>query len=415
MNATDPPGRFAAMRAWYTAPRLTWWVLLLGGLLLFLRKPHALHTPQLYAEDGSIFLAFNDLLGLRAFLEPYMGYLHALPRLIAWAAAHLLDPVWWPAFYNGVSFLIWIAVIARTFSPRLPLPGKPWLALTFIIGPQTGEVLFNITNLQWITALLLVQQAVILPAGTWRHRVGDCLIVVLVGFTGPFVIALGPLLAWRWWRGRTRQDAVVLLLAAICAGVQAWFLWRTGPKFEFPAFAPGRFLEILGQRLLVWPLLGDTLALRLSAAWVGGLGLATVAALLAWTLRPHPRRHLRATVVAAFLLMLAAMVYRSRPDTWNPGHLIFGERYFYGPRVLLLWLLVWEFDAAPRAVAWAARLAFAACALVHVKGYVLPAPPDYHWQQQCDPIRRGIPANIPTLPEGWTLEYRGRPAPAPRK
>ena len=37
------------------------------------------------------------------------------------------------------------------------------------------------------------------------------------------------------------------------------------------------------------------------------------------------------------------------------------------------------------------------------------APPDYRWVEHCDPIRRGVPANIPTLPEGWTLEYRGRP------
>ena len=95
-------------------------VLAVFAILLFLRKPYALLVPQLYAEDGTIFLAQNDLVGLRAFLEPYMGYLHTLPRLIAWTASRLLDPAWWPAFYNVTAFALWLAVIARTFSPRLP-------------------------------------------------------------------------------------------------------------------------------------------------------------------------------------------------------------------------------------------------------------------------------------------------------
>ena len=402
-------GRLAGLRAWVREPRLTWWFLLPVAVLLFLRKPHALHTPQLYAEDGSIFLAFGDLLGLRAFLEPYMGYLHTLPRLIAWVASHTLDPAWWPAFYNWVSFLIWLAVIARTFSPRLALPGKPWLALAFFIGPQTGEVLFNITNLQWVTALLLVEQAIIAPPTTWRQRVGDLAIVALVGLTGPFIIALGPLFAWRWWRARNADNFALLVLATACAGVQAWLVWRTGPKFGYPAFAPAQFFEILGQRLLVWPVLGDRIAIKLPPVWIGVLGLVPVVALLGWALRPHPRRHLRVPVVGAFLLMMAAMAYRSRPDTWNFDNLLFGDRYYYIPRVLLLWLLAWEFDATPRIVAWMARLLFIACALVHVKGYMLPSPPNYHWREHCEPIRRGVPANIPTLPEGWTLEYRGRP------
>jgi len=45
----------AAMRAWCDEPRLTWWFVVLVAALFALRKPWALHTPQLHAEDGSIF------------------------------------------------------------------------------------------------------------------------------------------------------------------------------------------------------------------------------------------------------------------------------------------------------------------------------------------------------------------------
>ena len=73
------------------------------------------------------------------------------------------------------------------------------------------------------------------------------------------------------------------------------------------------------------------------------------------------------------------------------------------------WLLVWEFGARPRAVAWVARGLCVLAVANHVPHFVLPAPPDYQWAAHCDPIRRGVPANIYTLPEGWWIEYPGRP------
>ncbi len=411
-----------SLRLRFSATILTPALLAAFAIALFLRKPYALLVPQPYAEDGTIFLAQNDLVGLRALLEPYMGYLHTLPRLIAWIASRLLDPAWWPAFYNVTAFAIWLAVIARTYSPRLPLPPalRPWLALAFFLGPQTGEVLFSITNLQWVVAFLLIQQAFIAAPTTTAQRLADLALVALLGLTGPFILALGPLLAWRWWRdvpsSRLKLSSFnfqLLAVASLCAAIQAYFILRTGPHFTFPPFDASKFFSVVGQHLLVWPVLGDHLARQLSPVLLTLLGVVPVLALLAWTLRPHPRRLLRAQLVAAFLLMMAAGVYRARPDTWNLDNLVFGDRYFYLPRVLLAWLLILELDATQRPVRWLARALLLAGALVHLKGYSVPAEPNYKWTEHVDPIRRGVPANIPTLPEGWTLEYRGRP-PSPR-
>jgi len=410
----------ASVSLWFKNPRLTPAVLAVFAILLFLRKPYALLVPQLYAEDGTIFLAQNDLVGLRAFLEPYMGYLHTLPRLIAWTASRLLDPAWWPAFYNVTAFVLWLAVIARTFSPRLPLPPalRPWLAFAFFLGPQTGEVLFSITNLQWVVAFLLIEQAFLAAPTTTAQRITDLALVALVGLTGPFIIALGPLLAWRWWRDtssprfkRSSCNLQLLALASACAAIQAYFIVRPGPRFVFPPFDAAHFCAVVGQHLLVWPVFGDHLARHFPPLLLGFLGLVPVVALLAWSLRPHARRPLRAQLVVAFLLMMAAGVYRARPDTWNLDNLVFGDRYFYLPRVLLAWLLILEIDAAQRTVRWLARATALAIAVVHVKGYSVPAEPNYQWSRHVDPIRRGVPANIPTLPEGWTMEYRGRPSP----
>lgn len=407
------PGR--ALRAWWRQPRPTWWLAAGLGLGLFLHKPSALLTPQLWAEDGSIFLVQQDLLGLHAFLVPYMGYLHALPRLIAWAAAHLLDPAHWPAFYNGAAFAIWLGVVMRMFSRRLDLPGKPGLALALLLGALTPEVLFNITNLQWLTAFVLIQQLFLARPATRTQRAGDWLLLGLVGLTGPFAIIVLPLFAWRWWRHRHADNLATLLLVAACAGVQAGFLLVSRPHFAYQAepWHAGPAVVLLARRLLVWPLLGDRLSQRLPAPLVAAVGGAVLVALFAWSMRPHPRRSLRAVTLAALALVVLACAYGIRFDTWPAGSFTNADRYFFIPRVLLFWLVIWELDASPRPVAWSARILALALAVAGLRSYVLPAPPDFHWAAHCAPLRRGEAADIPTLPAGWMFRYPGRPAPHP--
>jgi len=389
----------------------SWWFVALGVALLVARKPWALHTPQLHAEDGSVFLQQDDQLGTAALLVPYQGYLHTLPRLVAWLASHTADPAWWPAIYNGASFLITAALLARFASPRLDVPGKPWLVLAFALVAHTGEVFFNATNLQWLTAFFLLLQVLMAPPATWAQRAVDLMILVLIGLTGPFAIVFLPLFAWRAWRDRTPDGLAMLVVVAACAGVQTWFLAHAGLQLEAqsPPFVAGMFFAILGSRLWLWPVLGAKLTGGLPVVALGILGVAALAALTWWALRPHPRRLLRAQIVVATVLITMACVFRLRPDTWETPNLVNGDRYFYIPRVLVAWLLIWEFDAAPRAVAFAARALCIVGVLANLSGYRLPAPPDYRWAEHCDPIRRGVPANINTLPEGWYIEYPGRP------
>jgi hypothetical protein len=405
------PARGPAKPAWWTSPRVLAGFVVFGAVLLALRKPWALHTPQFWAEDGEIFMNQDDAMGWRALLHPYNGYLHLLPRLIAWVASRSADVAWWPAIYNGLAFVITVGLFARIASPRIELPGKPWLILAFAAVAGSGEALINVTNLQWITAFfLLVQLFAARPVTPWQ-RLGDYTILVLTGLNGPFAILLLPLFAWRAWRERNFDRFAEVGVVALCAIVQASFLPAGGLSLEAAA-RPADVMNgavVLANRLVIWPALGPAAA-RTLPGWASiALGVAVIVPLFVWALRPHPRRAIRAPVIAALLLVLAASVYRARPDTWMPADLVNADRYFYIPRVLVAWLLIWELDAAPRAIAWLARGLCILGLVTHAPHFVLPAPPDYRWTENCDPIRRGEPADILTLPEGYWIEYRGRP------
>ncbi|MFM8335142.1 MAG: hypothetical protein ACKODK_06245, partial [Opitutaceae bacterium] len=277
---------------------------LLGGVtaaatLFALRKPWALHTPQLWAEDGSIFLVQAEQLGVRAWFEPYNGYLHLLPRLGAWLANVTADVALWPAIYNGCSFAVTIALFARIASARVRLPAKPALMLAFPLVAGTGEVLINLTNLQWITAFFLVIHLFLEPPKSTSARVYDLLILGVVGLNGPFAAVLAPLFAWRAWREKDRDNWVAFGVVAACAVVQGSLALKAGAAL-YGAGEPLRplmFLSVLGSRLVTWTFFGPE-AVRALPIWAHAVGGSVfLAMLLTLAIRPGPQRMQNAYLV----------------------------------------------------------------------------------------------------------------------
>ena len=76
------------------APRVGWAIRVAAlycgvFLLLFARRPDALLNAQFWAEDGVIFFHSALLDGVHSLLVPYSGYVHVIPRLVAFAALAL--------------------------------------------------------------------------------------------------------------------------------------------------------------------------------------------------------------------------------------------------------------------------------------------------------------------------------------
>lgn len=390
--------------------RWAWGAVLVAAILVFAAKPWALIQPQLWAEDGTIHLLENEAFSLNTLLHPYRGYLHTLPRLIAWTASRTSDVAHWPAFYNTAAFLVAIGLLVRMASSRLDLPEKPWLILAFVLTANTAEVFLNLTNLHWLTSFFLLAQVLIAPARSRWQFFADLALLVLIGLTGPFVLVYLPLFIWRWWRERDRYSEVVLLAAAVCAAIQLYFV-LTEPLVVAAPLESLHFEKLwtaLGKRLIAWPLLGPKIAMMLPDFALAVLGLGVVGLLGFAALRSHPERTRRIQVLAAFGLITFACVYRVRPDTWADPALENGDSYFFIPRVLLAWLVIWNFNAQPRIVGWMIRLLCFGGLVVNFAGYIKPTPPNFHWVLHCETIRSGQPADIPTLPEGWILRYTGR-------
>ena len=76
------------------------------ALIVFLRSPANLLNPQFYAEDGYIFFQSAWERGfLPSLLEPYSGYLHVVPRVVA-GLALLVPLLKAPLVFNLAAFAI---------------------------------------------------------------------------------------------------------------------------------------------------------------------------------------------------------------------------------------------------------------------------------------------------------------------
>src|SRR5215813_4397031 len=104
------PAGAAAVRLCRLATQVVGWLAVAAAAigLLASRRPDAVTSPQLWAEEGSVYFknAYEEPWLMTVF-TPAGGYLVIFPRLIAWAGTLLpLSRV--PAFFAAVAALVQI-------------------------------------------------------------------------------------------------------------------------------------------------------------------------------------------------------------------------------------------------------------------------------------------------------------------
>lgn len=408
-----------------TTPRLPMtekpalWVAL-AGVMLFLRVPDWFVRPRLWAEDGNQFFLAAHRDGASALLLPFAGYLHLVPRLIAWLGERV-DPCLIPAVYVYSSFAFTLFVVARVFSSRLDLPGKPLIALAIVAVPHTNEVYLNLADLQWIAALSLVLTLLLRDPGDALDWVGDLVVLFLAGLTGPFSVLLLPFFVFRALCRSTRASWVILLLALSTALVQGWLIY-SNPLVMPPDFPRGPFelrnlAAVLSSRVLLALFGAQCWAYRVSRAFVlvaGAVGFAAIARLA--FLKDGFRKE-RVCMLLIGLAIVVSSVARIRDDLWDYRDMINGDRYFYIPRILAIWLvssclLRVGKRSYPLALSAAAAGLFAVSMVPYVEA------PDFtrhhvergyfEWHIYCDRLRAGQEVEIQVSP-GWKFIVPSRP------
>ncbi|MDB6169400.1 MAG: hypothetical protein JWM88_2264 [Verrucomicrobia bacterium] len=398
MTAVPPASRpfFPWRRAILTAAAVV--------AVLFLRRPEVFRHPQFWAEDGAIFFVQADVLGARAIAQSYGGYHLFLPRLVA-AAASALDPRWIPAVYFWSSIAMVAGVTFVLFSPRLELRHPVLCALALVLVPHSGEAFQSLTNAQWVLAMGLILLLVARDPERPVDGIVDVAIALFVGLTGVFSILFAPLFLLR---AALRRSRASWLLAAVVAGAASlqFFTYRHAGLPESTSRDPaGGLVRVVALRTWGSLLLPPPKAEAAATGWLAaGAFLATVG-LAGVGMRDPASRTTRLMLWGAIAMTLGVIVYKFRRDSGVLFGLGNGDRYFFGAKVLLLWLLVLGWDGPLR---WFVRIACGVVICASLSAFRFVPYEDYHWPEWAARIRAGEHVTVPINPPGSGFEYPGR-------
>lgn len=391
---------------WLRRPPL-WLTLLACGAILVARRIADVRNPQFWAEDGVIFFYQAWTMGWSALFEPYAGYLSTLQRLVAGVATYF-DPREAPTLYMASAGLVTLYTAARTQSSRFPLPPHVGYALAVVLVPDAYEVLLFLVNIQWVTGPALLLLLISTDARRWWQHLHDGLAAAVFGLTGPFSILFAPLFLWRAWHRRTWASSLLCGLILLSAAVQAWTLWRNPVAMNESAIVYQAAPAVPGARLAASLLIGHWLKGNMTIALGCALSVLTVAGLYGLARREGNDRVERIWLVVALALVMVASIHRCRFVLVNLLQQSFGARYFFGPQMIILWLLVATLADSRR---WLARggtallLWMLAANLPRLRE---PALHDFQWREQAAPLTRGEAATIPVNPPGWSIPLPAR-------
>ncbi len=180
-------------------------------LILLFRQPHNILHPQLWAEDGAVFLNQGLRLPLiSAIFTPYNGYILFLHRLIA-SFFSIYNVRYAPFAFNLIAlmlmtFSIWI-FMTDIFKHVLPLKHRIVVVLILCLLPWHSETFGCLTNVQWwlFFALALISLGNIECLNKF-WKIALPVFVFAVVFSAPTSVLLIPVLAVRIYQNRSSRN-----------------------------------------------------------------------------------------------------------------------------------------------------------------------------------------------------------------
>ncbi|CAI3924348.1 hypothetical protein [Commensalibacter papalotli (ex Botero et al. 2024)] len=156
------------------------------------RRPDILLHPQLWAEDGKIWLsgAYNQ--GIYSFLLPQNGYYQTISRL-TFSIGLLFGLSKAALVANIIAISIRCCLVMFILSSRISfihISYRIAAVIYFLFMPNLSEGYVNITNVQWYLSIYLFMIIFADDAESFSWKLHDYIVLIIAALSGPFVIFL---------------------------------------------------------------------------------------------------------------------------------------------------------------------------------------------------------------------------------
>jgi hypothetical protein len=376
---------------------------------LYFRRPDAFLKPQIYAEDGPIFLQQYFELGIKSLITPYAGYLHTVPRIIALLFGSLsVNLLYIPLCYNLSYFLLsfFIAVQLWKGATYLGLRNKIFFATVFLFVPVGPEMFMNITNSIWVTSLYLVNFIFIgyKSYDSEQWKVLKLSILLIISLTGPFSLLLSPIILLIIFLERKKLTFSQLIpMGVILLGgfIQCISIKFLAPKQDrsIPGIPePYHLLKLIKYNM------GDLLFLRNSVIpelpgivhWVVGLGGFIVLIYLLFVSYKKIEANRKYVLLLVPVVYLGSFIVVFWPMETHV--LAFGcPRYYFVPYTCIVWVFIVAHDRVMKYIHIAMYFIYFLCHSRNMK-YTFT---DKAWRKQVLEYYDGKREQIDINPDSW--------------
>lgn len=383
-------------------------------LLLMFRRFDGFSNPQLWAEDGTVFLQQYSEMGVKSLITPYAGYLHTIPRLIVCLFGSLsVNLLYVPMLYSMtcVVFMLLLAYKFLKSAGSLSLQNKVLFATVFLYVPLGTEIFMNITNLIWFTALYMVDFLLIgyKQYESSRYKIPIAVILFVVALTGPFSLLLSPIIMLIILLERktiTLRQLTPMILIMIGGIIQLICIKTSGNGISRAVPGTPEKYHLLK---LVALNVGD-LAFASKGLWPEmGSGLQTMISILLFfgLLYMIGKSYVKVTLERKYILILAPIVFLGSfvVSFWpmETIALAFGcPRYYFVPYVCIAWILIIGGD---KTIVVKDVLIYGIYFLLHSKS-MRGSLPDKEWKKQVTEYQNGQRTQIDINPEGWNFNLK---------
>jgi hypothetical protein len=369
--------------------------LFLLAFILLLRKPDAFLNPQLWAEDGAVFLVEQREDGSQALLNDYGGYYHLIPRLIAlFSSVFPLDDI--PVVYNYSAVLFILATGLLIHFSRVDL-GVPKLLFAL-----------SLVLIQWFTAAIIPFLILQRPPESWKQGLLDAIEVFTIGMTGPFMLLATPLIIWRIVQSRKvhRYELPSCACVGLSILLQAHSLLINHPNTPERPLILNDLLHVcflkFGSYLYFGKQLPESLPLLLSICAVIFLGVTFTAVCF---LEKKQKQAIAVFLIFGMLTFFAGLFKASRSvdgDVLAFHPFLAGGRYYFLPFLSLFYTyLILSYSS--QKLKLIGYVGVVSILLSSATAFTFPPLTDFNWKQNVQQLERQQEIIVPINPS-WKIK-----------
>ncbi len=180
-------GLFQRLENFKRTKILAYILILICTVFYIFRGLQYITRPQLYAEDGTIWIAnaYND--GLRSIFMPYDGLAHLFERIFSFVSINILPLKYEPFYFNTMALLIFILLCYYLFSYRLGLLNnyfqKIYVAISLSLIANANEFFFNFSNSVFLLGLIGLFIIIARPSTRLIVRLFEKVLFAILCFT----------------------------------------------------------------------------------------------------------------------------------------------------------------------------------------------------------------------------------------